>query len=152
MGIDAGQRAPHFELQDDQGNLVKLSAALEKGPVVLFFYPKDETPGCTKEACTFRDAFSGFTEAGASVFGISSDSSASHQRFRAKHSFPFPLLSDEGGKIRKLYGVPKTLGFLDGRSTYVIDRGGTVRHVFHSQLAVTRHAEEALVAVQGLRA
>ncbi|MFO0551027.1 MAG: peroxiredoxin [Polyangiaceae bacterium] len=148
--ISEGMQAPRFELSSTTGERVSLSALLEKGPVVVFFYPKDDTPGCTKEACTFRDSYEAFQAAGASVVGISSDSTKSHQRFADKHGFPFLLLADEGGRVRSEFGVPKTLGLIDGRSTYVIDKQGVVRGVFHSQLQVTRHAHEALETVRSL--
>ena len=151
MGIREGDTAPRFTLPDHDGTLVTLDALLEKGPVVVFFYPKDETPGCTVEACSFRDAYEDFQEAGASVIGISSDSSASHRRFRDKHGFPYLLLSDTGGKVRAEWGVPKTLGILEGRSTYVLDKAGVVVHVLHSQLKVKKHVGEALDMVKRLR-
>lgn len=145
-----GDRAPSFELPSQDGASVALDGLRAAGPVVVFFYPKDETPGCTAEACSFRDSYDVFQEVGATVVGISSDSSASHRRFADKHGFPFLLLSDPGGKVRAQFGVPKTLGLFDGRSTYVIDREGVVRHVFHSQLKATKHVDEALEAVRGL--
>jgi thioredoxin-dependent peroxiredoxin len=118
-------------------------------PVVLFFYPKDNTLGCTKEVCAFRDDFEEFGKLDADVIGISSDSVESHREFAEKHDLPFALLSDEGGKLRKLYGVPNTLGLVPGRVTYIIDEQGVVRHIFSSQLGVERHVEEAIEALQG---
>ena len=100
---------------------------------MLYFYPKDDTPGCTKEACTFRDQYEDFTAAGAEVIGVSSDSSESHRKFAGKYSLPFTLLSDRGGEVRKRYGVPATLGLLPGRVTFVIDAGG--RRAARLQLA-----------------
>jgi peroxiredoxin Q/BCP len=119
-------------------------------PVVLFFYPKDDTPGCAREACAFRDDYEEFGKLDAEVVGISSDSVDSHRRFAAKHDLPFTLLSDEGGKVRRLYGVPNSFGLFPGRVTYVIDEEGVVRHIFSSQLAVERHVEEALKALQSI--
>ena len=150
MGIDVGNRAPGFSLKNDKDETVELAVLLAQGPVVIFFYPKDETPGCTKEACSFRDSFDAFSGLGASVIGISSDSTSSHRRFSERFGFPFPLLADPDGAVRKAYGVPKTLGILDGRSTYVIDRHGVVRKVFHSQLQVTKHVDHAIEAVRAL--
>jgi peroxiredoxin Q/BCP len=115
--------------------------------VVLSFYPKDDTPGCTKEACSFRDGYEQFEMLEAEVIGISSDSVKSHERFVEEHGLPFVLLSDEGGEVRKLYGVPNTLGLFPGRVTYVIDEEGVVRHIFSSQLGISRHVEEALEAL-----
>lgn len=113
--------------------------------MVVFFYPKDDTTGCTKEACRFRDRFSEFD---AQILGISSDSSASHATFATKYQLPFTLLSDVGGKVRKLYGVPKTFGILPGRATYVIDRDGVLRHFFSSQSQPEKHVEEAASALR----
>jgi peroxiredoxin Q/BCP len=126
---------------------VSLEDFLGRSPVVLFFYPKDDTPGCTKQACAFRDDYGQFGAVDAEVLGISSDSVGSHMRFAENNGLPFVLLSDEGGRVRQLYGVPKTLGLMPGRVTYVIDKKGVVRHVFSSQLAVSRHVEEALTAL-----
>jgi peroxiredoxin Q/BCP len=117
--------------------------------VVLFFYPKDDTPGCTRQVCAFRDEYEGFGNLDAEVIGISSDSVKSHRNFAERHDFPITLLSDEGAKVRKLYGVPNTLGLFPGRVTYVIDEEGVVRHVFSSQLGVERHVEVAIEALQG---
>jgi len=144
MGIRAGDVAPDFTLPSQDGSQVTLKALLGKGPVVLYFYPKDDTPGCTAEACSFRDAYEDFKEAGAEVVGISSDSAGAHKDFVEKHRLPFVLVSDEGGKVRKRYGVPSTLGLFPGRVTYVIDAAGVVRHVFNSQMNPTRHVREAL--------
>jgi len=147
-GVKVGDPAPEFTLADATGKDVSL-ASLRGKPVVLYFYPKDDTPGCTKEACTFRDQYEDFREAGAEVLGVSSDSSESHQKFAARYKLPFTLLSDRGGKVRKLYGVPATLGLLPGRVTFVIDKAGVVRHVFNSQLDATRHVSEALGVLRG---
>jgi len=148
-GIKAGDRAPEFALPDRSGKTVRLSDFRGK-PVVLYFYPKDDTPGCTKESCTFRDQYQDFQDAGAEVIGVSSDSSASHEKFATKYRLPFVLLSDRGGAVRKQYGVPSTLGVLPGRVTYVIDRDGTVRHVFNSQFQATQHVAEALTALRAI--
>jgi peroxiredoxin Q/BCP len=142
-GVKVGERAPDFALADANGKEVRLSDFAGR-PVVLYFYPKDDTPGCTREACTFRDQYADFEAAGAAVLGVSSDSSESHRRFTARHRLPFTLLADPGGKVRKRYGVPATLGLLPGRVTFVIDGAGVVRHVFSSQLDAARHVEEAL--------
>jgi len=115
--------------------------------VALYFYPKDATPGCTAEARAFRDAYDAFSATDTEVIGVSSDSIKSHERFAAKQRLPFLLLSDRDGAVRNLYGVERTLGILPGRVTYVISRGGTVRHVYSSQLRATRHSREALRAV-----
>ncbi len=145
--VDVGSKAPNFTLRSQSGANVSLEDFLNKSPVVLFFYPKDDTPGCTKQACAFRDDYGQFGAVDAEVLGISSDSVESHKSFAENNGLPFVLLSDEGGRVRQLYGVPKTLGLMPGRVTYVIDKEGVVRHVFSSQLAVFRHVEEALAAL-----
>jgi len=150
--VAVGDPAPDFTLPSQSGDEIRLRDVWERGPVVLYFYPKDETPGCTTEACTFRDSYEVFKEAGAEVVGVSSDSVASHGSFATKHRLPFVLLADQGGRVRKRYGVRATLGILPGRVTYVIDRGGVVRHVFSSQLGVQRHVEEALAALKEIAA
>jgi peroxiredoxin Q/BCP len=151
MTLSVGDRAPDFTLPSSGGQSVTLSAMLAKGPVVLFFYPKDDTHGCTVEACGFRDHYGEFSSAGAEVLGISSDSVDSHEHFASKHKLPMTLLSDEGGKVRSLYGVKPNLGFIPGRATFVIDRGGIVRYVLVSQIRVDAHSREALSVVQGLQ-
>lgn len=148
MPIEEGKAAPAFKLKDQDGNVVSLADFKGKQNVVLYFYPKDDTPGCTKEACAFRDQYEDFAEAGAEVIGVSSDGGASHRDFARKHRLPFTLLSDAGGAVRKRYGVPATLGLLPGRVTFVIDREGVVRHVFNSQLAAAQHVSEALEALR----
>ena len=152
QGIQAGDTAPDFTLPAQSGEPVRLSDRLGERVVVLYFYPKDETPGCTREACAFRDSYEVFTDAGAEVIGISSDSVGSHAEFTGHHKLPFTLLSDEGGKVRKSYGVPSTLGLLPGRVTYVIDRAGTVQHVVNTQLRIGKHIDSALAVVRELQA
>lgn len=148
--LKVGDTAPDFELSDATGQRVRLSALLRTRVVVLFFYPKDGTPVCRAEACSFRDAYQTFVEAGAEVVGISSDTIESHDRFSARHRLPFVLLSDEEGAVRRLYGVPTTLGIMPGRVTYVIDRAGILRHKFSGQFAAQKHVDEALRIVHSL--
>ena len=119
-------------------------------PLVLFFYPKDDTPICTKEACAFRDSYETFSAAGAEVIGISSDNAASHRAFATRHKLPFLLASDADGSLRKAFGVPKTLGLFPGRVTYVVDRDGIIRLVFSAQLASQDHVTKALAAVSAI--
>lgn len=149
--IRVGDPAPDFTLTSSAGEPVRLADFLGKSEVVLFFYPKDETPGCTAEACSFRDRYEALRDAGAAVIGVSGDSDASHRGFAAKHGLPFPLLSDPDGALRALYGVPKTLGLFPGRVTYLIDKKGIVRHIFSSQFQATRHVEEALRGMEEMR-
>jgi len=149
--VGVGDLAPGFTLPSQSGEEVSLKDFLgKKRAIVLFFYPKDDTPGCTKEACSFRDGYEQFEKLEVEVIGVSSDSTKSHQRFAQRHGLPFVLLSDEEGEVRKLYGVPNTLGLFPGRVTYVIDNKGVVRHVFSSQLGVTKHVEEALMALESI--
>jgi peroxiredoxin Q/BCP len=150
--VQAGDKAPDFTLPSQSGEPVRLYDRLGKGVVVLYFYPKDNTSGCTAEACGFRDSHEVFTEAGAEVIGVSSDSVDRHAAFAGKHSLPFTLLSDQGGRVRKAYGVPAVLGVLPGRVTYVIDRDGTVRHTFNSMTNIGRHVGDALEVVRQLQA
>jgi peroxiredoxin Q/BCP len=145
--LGVGDPAPDFTLPDQTGTPVRLSDLVGRKTVVLYFYPKDQTPGCTVEARAFRDSYDAFSAADAAVIGVSSDSVASHRRFAANQGLPFLLLSDRDGKVREAYGVEKTLGLLPGRVTYVIDREGVVRHVFSSQMGVQRHVPEALEAL-----
>jgi peroxiredoxin Q/BCP len=150
--LKVGERVPDFTLPDQNGAPVSLGELLAEGVLVLYFYPKDDTPGCTKEACAFRDERDEFARAGAIVVGVSSDDVQSHRRFVDKYALPFRLLSDREGELRRRLGVPKALGFIDGRVTYVIDAHGIVRHVFNSQIRTRAHVEEALRLVRSLRA
>jgi peroxiredoxin Q/BCP len=148
--VKAGDKAPDFTLPDQSSTMVSLREFIGKKIVVLYFYPKDFTRGCTAEACAFRDSYDVFVQAGAQVLGVSSQSVDSHNRFAMANKLPFILLSDQDGKVRKLYGVPSTFGFLPGRITYVIDKKGVVRHVFSSQAQPTKHIDEALRIVKEL--
>jgi peroxiredoxin Q/BCP len=151
MPVQIGDTAPDFTLPSQSGEPVSLKDFIGKKSVVLYFYPKDDTPGCTTEACAFRDSYEVFKDAGAEVIGVSDDSPGSHQKFAAKHRLPFILVSDTGKQLRKLYGVPSTLGLLPGRVTYVIDNSGVVRHIFNSQLNFKGHIEESLKTLRELQ-
>ena len=148
--IQPGDPAPNVTLPLHDGTRIALADLWAQHVVVLFFYPKDNTAVCTKEACAFRDSYEKFLEAGATVVGVSSDSDASHEDFAARHRLPFLLASDPDGSLRKAFGVPKTLGLIPGRVTYVIDRQGIVRHVFSAQFAADAHVREAMEAVRAL--
>src|SRR3990172_8148053 len=143
MKVNVGDTAPDFTLTSQKGEDVKLSQFRGKKNVVLYFYPKDETPGCTREACTFRDSYELFTDLGAEVVGVSADTVESHKAFSEHHKLPFTLLSDSDNAVRKLYGATSTLGLIPGRVTFIIDKEGVVRHVFSSQLQPEKHIEEA---------
>jgi peroxiredoxin Q/BCP len=149
--LKVGDPAPDHVMNTHTGEQVALPDYRGKQPVIVFFYPRDGTPVCTKEACSFRDSHEDFTEAGALVIGISSDSAARHQEFAEQHRLPFLLVSDKKGEVRRAFGVPRTLGLLPGRVTYVIDREGIVRHIFSSQFAADRHVHEALKVVRTLK-
>ena len=143
--IKTGSTIPLFALSDQEGHEFDIKSVLGKKNLVIYFYPKDDTPGCTKEACSFRDQFEVFSEADAVIIGISGQSVKSHKEFAEKHRLPFTLLSDEGNKIRNLFGVPTNfLGLLPGRVTYVADKMGKVIYIFNSQTQASKHVEEAL--------
>ena len=149
--INIGDKIPAFTLQNQDGTPVDIMEFIGQKTVVLYFYPKDDTPGCTKEACSFRDQYTVFQDLGCEVIGISSDAPKVHKEFAIKYKLPFPLLADEKKEVRTLFGVPKSLfGLLPGRVTYIIDKTGVVRGIFNSQLNATQHIDEALKVVKGL--
>ena len=143
MSLRVGDLAPNIELFDQDGNLRK-NKSIKGKPLILFFYPKDDTPGCTAEACGFRDKYDLFKIFGAEVWGVSGDDQKSHQEFAKKNKLPFPILSDGNNKLRKVFGVPKVLGILDGRVTYIIDSQNKIRHIFNDLLNGPAHVNEAL--------
>ena len=150
MALGVGDRAPLIALPDQNGE-ERRSDQLNGRSLVLFFYPKDDTPGCTMEACAFRDSYSDLQGLGAEVWGVSGDDAASHGRFASRHKLPYPLLVDRGNGLRKAFGVPSVLGLLPGRVTYVIDGTGVIRHVFNNLLDGPAHRREALEALGRLR-
>jgi peroxiredoxin Q/BCP len=127
-----------------------LSTFLGEKCVVLFFYPKDNTSGCTAESCSFRDSSDDFRKFNALLFGISKDDASSHRDFIKRNRLTYPLLIDEGDKVSKSYGVPKTLGIFPGRATFVVDKGGIIRSAYSSQMNVNKHVDLALEVVQQL--
>ncbi|MGY8967765.1 MAG: peroxiredoxin [Flavobacteriales bacterium] len=144
MSLKVGDRIPHFELLNQHGELFKSETVLGVKPLVVYFYPKDETPGCTAEACSFRDHYEEFLELGAEVIGISSDGVKSHQKFATRHKLPFVLLSDSKKKVQRLFKLPKILfGLFTKRITFVIDKDGLVSYV-HSSLMPDTHIKKAL--------
>ena len=147
--LKVGDKAPNFSLPDQNG--LKHSMKQYQGNwVLIYFYPKDETRGCTAQACSFRDNYEAFTDLGAEVIGISSDDVDSHQAFSSHHQLPFILLSDPNQKVRTLYGVPSTLGLLPGRVTYIIGKNGIIRHIFSSQFRPRKHITEAIEVLKNL--
>ncbi len=143
--LKIGSTIPAFSLPDQNGILFDINSVLGKKNLVIYFYPKDDSPGCTAQACSFQDQFEVFKEADAVIIGISGQSVESHKEFALKHRLTFTLLSDEGNKIRKQFGVPTNLlGLLPGRVTYVADKTGKVIYIFNSQIQATKHVDEAL--------
>lgn len=150
MGLKVGDVIPNFKAKDANGNDFDSQNIVGKKPLVIYFYPKDNTPGCTAEACSFRDQYEDFKDLGAEVIGISSDSVSSHQQFSEQYKLPFILLSDNDKKIKALFGVPSGLfGLLPGRVTYVTDKNGVIQMIFDSVLA-TKHIPKALQAIKKL--
>ncbi|MES2853489.1 MAG: peroxiredoxin [Bacteroidota bacterium] len=150
MGLKVGDIIPNFKAKDANGNDFDSQNIVGKKPLVIYFYPKDNTPGCTAEACSFRDQYEDFKDLGAEVIGISSDSVSSHQQFSEQYKLPFILLSDNDKKIKTLFGVPSGLfGLLPGRVTYVTDKNGVIQMIFDSVLA-TKHIPKALQAIKKL--
>lgn len=143
MKLKSGDVAPDFELPSSDGTTFKLKTYHDK-KLVIFFYPRDATPGCTIESCRFRDKYEDFLELGTTVVGISSDSIESHKKFCRNHSLQYPVLSDSAGKVRKLYGASSVNGILPDRVTFLIDRKGIIHDVFSSQLQVLKHVDWAL--------
>jgi peroxiredoxin Q/BCP len=149
---EVGSTVPQFTLPDQNGNLFSVNSLIGKKNLVIYFYPKDDSPGCTKEACSFRDEFEVFNEADAVIIGISSQSVESHKKFAEKYRLSFTLLSDEGNKVRNLFGVPVNfLGLVPGRVTYIVDKSGKVIYIFNSQVQATKHVEEALRILKELK-
>ncbi len=151
MALDVGQPAPEFELPDQDGKPVRLSEHRGR-PVVIFFYPRDDTPTCTKESCGFRDAYADFEAHGATVLGVSADATERHARFAEKHSLPYRLLSDRDRAVSKAFGIPQRLGIIPARMTFVLDAHGVVRHVTHADFDAGRHVKEAKEALAELLA
>ena len=150
MGLNVGEVMPQFTLPDQDGKLFHSNEIVGKKPLVIFFYPRDNTPGCTIEVCSFRDNYEEFTDLGAAVIGISSDSENSHRRFASKYKLPFKLLADRQKKVHRLFKVEsKLFNLLPGRETYVVNKEGRIQMVFNS-INASKHMERALNAVKKL--
>lgn len=141
---DTGDRAPTFVRDAHNGGRIDTAALNGTRPLVIYFYPRDETPVCTRQACSFRDRLEAFNELDAEVIGISADHDASHRAFAKKHGLDFALVSDHDGALSKAFGVGRALGVLANRVTFVIDREGVVRLRYQAQMAAARHVERAL--------
>lgn len=150
MPLRVSDKAPDFTGISDSGEKITLSEKLKEGPVVLYFYPKDETPGCVAEACAFRDRWEDVRKLGATILGVSSDSAESHKKFKANRNLQFTLIADEDKQIRKAYGATGTL--IPSRITFVIDKQGTIREVYNSQLNASNHVEVALKSLKSFQA
>ena len=148
MALTEGMKAPDFTLPDENGDEFHLYSELKKGPLVIYFFPRDFTSGCTAEACEFRDNYDLFAKKGIRIAGISTDDAERHISFKQKHSLPFQLLTDSGHRTADMFGVRRSLGIIPGRATFLIGRDGTVLHVFSSQLEPKRHIAETLKAME----
>jgi peroxiredoxin Q/BCP len=148
--LKIGDNLPTFKLQDQNGNWID-SNNLKDEVLVIYFYPKDDTPGCTAEACAFRDSHEDFIQLGAKVIGVSADSISKHKDFVNRYKLPFTLLSDNSNELRKKFGVPKSfLGLLPGRVTYIFDKNGKLVHVYDSQINSKGHIKTSLETVKNL--
>lgn len=149
MSLKIGDKVPSFVLKDQHGNDFNIDTLIGKKALVIFFYPKDFTPGCTKEVCSFRDQYEDFTDLGAEVIGISGDGENSHNKFAKKHRLPFVLLSDTNKKVRNLFGVKSSLlGLLPSRVTFVIDAKGIVQLIFENQFGAEKHISASLTILK----
>jgi len=149
--IQIGDKCPDFQLTDANGKTVRIADFIGKKKIVIYFYPKDDTPGCTKEACSFRDSYEDFKDFDCEVIGISSDDEQKHAAFSTRHQLPFILLSDKNKTVRKQFGVPGNLfGLIPGRVTYIIGLDGIVKGIYNSQTNPLGHIEKALELVKTL--
>jgi peroxiredoxin Q/BCP len=148
--LGPGDRAPAIEGKDHDGNPVSLEALRARGPVVVFFYPKDFTPVCTREACAFEEAYGPLEHRGVTVIGVSADDDESHRRFAKRHGLSFPLISDPDRALARAFGALHPLGLGAKRATFVIDQGGIVRAAIHSELRANKHVKEAIAALERL--
>ena len=151
MGVKIGDKCPDFSLLDQNGELVTIKEIIGEKNIVIYFYPKDNTWGCTKQACSFRDSFQDFVDLGCEVIGISTDSVDSHKMFSMKYNLNFKILSDVDDEVREKFGVPKSLfGIIKGRVTYIIDKKGTVAWNFNSQLNAEGHISKSIEVLKKL--
>jgi peroxiredoxin Q/BCP len=149
--LAVGDAVPSFTLKDQDGKTFNIADEIGKHTLIIYFYPKDESMVCTKEACAFRDSFADFTKAGAQVIGINAGTVESHKSFQKNHQLPFILLSDPDNRVLKMFGV-KSKFFMTGRQTFVVDKKGKIAFSYESMLEGTEHAKQALAVVQSLNA
>jgi len=143
--LKVGDKCPSFSLNNQKGEKIDISNIIGSKNILIYFYPKDETYGCTQQACSFRDAYDEFLEYDCEVFGISSDDKKSHDNFSNKHNLNFDILSDFNNEVRNMFGVPRSLfGLVSGRVTYLVDKKGEIVWIFNSQINAKKHIEEAL--------
>jgi len=143
--LKVGDKCPSFSLNNQKGEKIDISNIIGSKNILIYFYPKDETYGCTQQACSFRDAYDEFLEYDCEVFGISSDDKKSHDNFSNKHNLNFDILSDVNNEVRNMFGVPRSLfGLVSGRVTYLVDKKGEIVWIFNSQINAKKHIEEAL--------
>lgn len=146
--LKVGDKTPSFQLKDQSGENFDVDQYIGNTAMVIYFYPKDDTPGCTKEACSFRDSYEAFTDKNIKVIGISSDDVESHKNFAAKYNLPFTLLADTESEVRDLFGVKNNaFGLIPGRVTYVIDQKGEIIFMYDSQFKAAKHIEESIKAI-----
>ena len=149
--VEVGSNVPEFSLPDQYGRTFNVSSVLGMKNIVIYFYPKDDSPGCTKEACSFRDQYEIFKEFDAEIIGISSDDVENHKKFADKYHLPYTLLSDGKNEVHRLFGVPSNLlGLIPGRVTYVVNKEGIVIHIFNSQKDAEKHIEESIKALKSV--
>jgi peroxiredoxin Q/BCP len=151
MSISIGDTCPSFSLQNQHGKIINIQDYIGSKNLVIYFYPKDNTPGCTKEACSFRDAMQDLNNLDCEVFGVSADSVTSHKKFADQFRLTFNLLSDIGNEVRKSFKVPANLfGLVPGRVTYVINKDGKVVHIINSQTNPDKHIKETIEVLKGM--
>ena len=147
--LKVGDRAPDFELEDQDGKKIKLLEWKGTSSLILYFYPKDDTPGCTAQSCSFRDHYENLKNLDVKIAGVSSDSTESHKRFATKYKLPFTLLSDVKGEARKLYGIKKTFGLIPARVSFIIDPKGMITYAYSSQINIQKHVDDAIALLEG---
>lgn len=151
MSIQVGDKIPSFTLLNQNNQEVDINSFVRTKNIVIYFYPKDNTPGCTKEACSFRDAMQNLNDLDCEIIGISADSVSSHKAFATQYNLKYNLLSDTNNQIRKLFGVPRNLfGIIPGRVSYICDKEGIVLHIVNSQMNPEKHIQETLETLQAI--